>query len=324
MKKILIFICLTTCFLTSHIFAIPKGPCDEPQDVCCEEAVGPYAFSYPQDHGLACERGFNVHGEFLLMKTSEEGLDYAMSNIDSATTWVFPVEIGKVEGFSSGSQEWDWRPGFRVGFGSNNTFDQYQISINWTYIRIKGTAQANKLTGDGDFLPLFLPPINVVNTFSLQDASAKWSGDFSTLDITLGKPYHVSRYLAGFNTQFIASKNWSIYTKTIVSLLFGKFDLSQHASWTDLETSPSASAYNVEDSFYSVQPNAELGAGLAWSNFFDDGQYLVSIKVGYEFIQFWDQNQLRRFFDLDPAANDTVSRGDLSFNGFQFAINIDF
>ncbi|NGX33450.1 MAG: hypothetical protein K1060chlam4_01518, partial [Candidatus Anoxychlamydiales bacterium] len=28
--------------------------------------------------------------------------------------------------------------------------------------------------------------------------------------------------------------------------------------------------------------------------------------------------------DTDPTANDTVSRGDLSFNGFEFAVNIDF
>ncbi|NGX36416.1 MAG: hypothetical protein K1000chlam1_01262 [Candidatus Anoxychlamydiales bacterium] len=371
MKKTSLFICLMTFILTSTAFAVPKGPCDEPKDVCCEEAVGPYAFSYPKDLGLACERGFNFYGEFLLMKGSEEGLDYAMSNISTAAnTWVFPLQVGKVEGFSSGSQEWDWRPGFRVGFGTNNTFDQFNIDIHWTYIRIKANAQANNITGSGDFLPLFLPPITNLNTFMLEDASARWSGDFNTIDISLGKGYHVSRYfisnpkfgvraawidqdmtfrysfmtgdlngvkvtakndywaaglLAGYDGQFIASKNWSIYAKTLFSLLFGKFDISQHAAWRTISTGPSSpQSYDVEDSFYSIQPNAELGAGLAWSRSLNKGEHLLSIKVGYEFIHFWDQNQLRRFFDLDPASNDTVSRGDLSFNGFQFAINLDF
>jgi hypothetical protein len=82
--------------------------------------------------------------------------------------------------------------------------------------------------------------------------------------------------------------------------------------------------YKTEDSFYCVEPNAELGIGISWGKFFHKNQYKVSLKVGYEFHQWWDQNQARRFFDTDPVANDTVSRGDLSFNGFLFGLNVDF
>jgi len=60
------------------------------------------------------------------------------------------------------------------------------------------------------------------------------------------------------------------------------------------------------------------------SKFYHQEQYKVSLKVGYEFHQWWDQNQARRFFDTDPSATDTVSRGDLSFNGFMFSLDIDF
>ncbi|NGX40911.1 MAG: hypothetical protein KR126chlam4_00742, partial [Candidatus Anoxychlamydiales bacterium] len=31
-----------------------------------------------------------------------------------------------------------------------------------------------------------------------------------------------------------------------------------------------------------------------------------------------------KFFDGDPTANDTVSRGDLSFNGFMFGLHLEF
>ncbi|NGX63090.1 MAG: hypothetical protein KR126chlam6_00497 [Candidatus Anoxychlamydiales bacterium] len=64
--------------------------------------------------------------------------------------------------------------------------------------------------------------------------------------------------------------------------------------------------------------------GIAWSRFFHKNQYLASLKIGYEFHHWWDQNQSRRFFDPDPVANDTVSRGDLSFNGFIFGLHLDF
>ncbi|NGX35107.1 MAG: hypothetical protein K1060chlam1_01477 [Candidatus Anoxychlamydiales bacterium] len=359
-------------FATSAI-AIPKDPC-APKDVCCDEATpGPFAFAYPKDNGLSCPRGFNVYGEFLWMKPSEEGLEYAISNhTTAANPWIFPILVGKVESFSSGSQEWDWRPGFRIGFGSNSTFDKYQIEASWTYIKIKATANAT-INGAGDFLPLFLPAIVPQGgvTFSLKDASTKWSGDFNSFDISCSKPYHVSRYyvssprfgvrtawidqdmvyryslisefstdlsaraiakndywgvglLGAYNSQFIISKNWNIYAKALVSLLFGKFDISQHANWTTIGSAPTAHSYDVEDSFYSVQPNAELGVGLCWTRTFDHDQYLASVKVGYEFHHWWNQNQIRRFFDTDPTANDTVSRGDLSFNGFEFAVNIDF
>ncbi len=113
--------------------------------------------------------------------------------------------------------------------------------------------------------------------------------------------------------------------KAAFALLFGKFDTSQESDIIlGTGTGGSEFQYKTEDSFYSVQPNAELGMGFSFSKFYHKNQYQVSLKVGYEFHHWWDQNQSRRFFDLDPTANDTVSRGDLSFNGLTFGINLDF
>ena len=119
-----------------------------------------------------------------------------------------------------------------------------------------------------------------------------------------------------YEAEFLLGSYLSIYGKAAASLLFGKFDLSQRQI--------SNLGYEVEDSFYRVKPNTELAAGFSWSRFFNKKQYLVTCKVGYEFHHWWDQLQARRFFDADPASNDTVSRGDLSFNGFMFGLNIDF
>ena len=95
-------------FSTSAI-AIPNDPC-APKDACCDEpAPGPFAFAYPKDVGLSCPRDFYAHGEFLWMKPSEEGLEFAMDQ-DASSNYIFPLTNGKVHGFSTGSQEWDWRP----------------------------------------------------------------------------------------------------------------------------------------------------------------------------------------------------------------------
>ncbi len=350
-------------------FAIPPDPC-LPKDVCCEEpAPGPFAFSYPKDVGLACPRDFFVHGEFLWMKPSEEGLEYAMDQ-DASTTNTFPLTTGKVKGFSRDSDEWDWRPGFRAGFGFYTTNDFWNITADWTYLKIKSDSDATN-GGTGFLLPLYYPAItDTSDTMALTHASSRWSGDFNTLDIMIGKPYHVSRYftsnpmfgirvgfidqdyliryfqddsserdvhlkndywgagLRGFyEGQFLLGSGWYIFGKAAFSLLFGKFDISQQSENPTLAISGSNNLiyeYKTEDSFYRVQPNAELALGFSWSRFYHKNQYLVSLKVAYEFHHWWDQNQARRFFDADPVANDTVSRGDLSFNGFMFGLHFDF
>ncbi len=359
MKKFSIIFCLVL-FLSIQSFAIPKDPC-EPKDVCCEEPpAGPFAFSYPKDVGLACPRDFYAHAEFLLMKGSEEGLDYAMDQ-DHTGSGAFPLEVGKVRGFSSESQEWDWRPGFRVGFGFFTNHDSWNFDANWTYFRIKADSEQENIAEA--LLGLYLPPLSSTQVLNLQRASARWSGDFNTLDLMIGKPYHVSRcyisnpmfgvraawidqdyhiryFMNTFNFKqnvfakndywavglrgyyegnFLIGSGWFLYGKAAFALLFGKFDTSQHSDIDPI----SGFKYKTEDSFYCVQPNAELGMGISWSKFFHKNQYKVAVKVGYEFHHWWDQNQMRKFFNPDPVANDTVSRGDLSFNGFMIGLNVD-
>ncbi|NGX36414.1 MAG: hypothetical protein K1000chlam1_01260 [Candidatus Anoxychlamydiales bacterium] len=353
----------------SSAHSIPKGPCDEVMDVCCEEAVGPFAFSYPKDVGLSCPRDFYVHGEFLWMKPSEEGLEYAIDQNDPASSaHTFELHVGKIKGFSRDSDEWDWKPGFRAGFGFYGMQDQWQFAADWTYLRIKADSDVTN-GGFGTLLGLFLPPIGTLlpALVEMSHASARWSGNYNTMDIMIGKPYHVSRYfisnpMFGIRTgwidqdyhvryyinnversvwlkndfwgaglrgyyegQFLLGSGWSIYGKAAFALLFSKFDISQESDITIGNVIISREQqYKTEDSFYSVQPNAELGMGISFSKYYHKNQYQVSLKVGYEFHHWWDQNQARKFFDQDPAANDTVSRGDLSFNGFMFGLHFEF
>ena len=345
----------------SSAFAIPKEPCDT-KEVCCEDpAPGPFAFSYPKDVGLSCPRDFYIHGEFMWMKATEEGLEYAIDQ-DSSTAYTFPLTTGIMAGgFSAGSQEWDWRPGFRVGFGFYSNYDNWNFDVNMTYFRMKADSEASN-SGTGVLLPMYLPPQG--RATNILTSSSRWSGDFSTLDLMLGKPYHVSRYFTStpmfgiraawidqnyliryfihqddlkntvflkndywgvglrgsYEGNFLLGSGWFIYGKAAFSLLYGKFDTSQNSEYQG----SNIAEYKLEDSFYSVQPNTEIGIGLSWGKYMNKGQYLVSVKVGYEFHQWWDQFQARRFFDADPTANDTVSRGDLSFNGFLFGLSIDF
>ncbi|NGX49995.1 MAG: hypothetical protein K940chlam5_01604 [Candidatus Anoxychlamydiales bacterium] len=348
---------LAAVLFASTAIAIPKDPC-APTDVCCEEpAPGPFAFAYPKDVGLSCPRDFYIHGEFLFMKPTEEGLEYAIDQDTTGSEYQFPLINGNLKGFSTKSDEWDWRPGFRVGFGFYAMHDAWNVQADWTYIKIKSDSEVSS-GGTGVLRGLFLPARAAAT--SMVNASSRWSGDYSTMDIMIGKPYHVSRYFTSnpafgiragwidqdyhvryftnvennvwlkndfwgvglrgaYESQFILGSGFSFYGKMAFALLFGKFDISQQS-----ENAVTTLEYKTEDSFYTVQPNAELGLGVAWNKFYHKNQYQVSVKVGYEFHHWWNQNQARKFFDTDPTANDTTSRGDLSFNGFMFGLHLEF
>ncbi|NGX63617.1 MAG: hypothetical protein KR126chlam6_01030 [Candidatus Anoxychlamydiales bacterium] len=331
--KYFIFVFSFLSIFFTHTFSIEKSPCAS-KDVCCEQIEpGPFAFSYPKDISLMCPKNLSVSGSFLWMAFYEEGLEYAIN----------------VNQIVNEKQRLELNPGFRVNF--NYERELVHVNIEWTYIRFKDNSFADPVS---DLLGLFLPP----ETGSLTGASSRISGDFNTLDLNISKPYHVSRYYtsnpklgiqaawvdqdyhlryytinrkhnvfnkndfwgvgleAGYDAEFLLGKNFTLYANILYALLFSKFDISQIATTLTIYN------YNLSDSFYKVMPNAKIGLGFTWSRMFNN-KTIATLEVGYELQQWWSMNQLRRFFDTDPTANDTVSRSDLTFNGLVVALRID-
>lgn len=181
-------------FIATNAWAIPPGPCDEkPKDVCCEEPKpGPFAFSYPMDMNLSCPRDFYFRADLLVMQPREDGLEYAIENTSGAGG--VPVTGGDVAGFGSDNNNWSWDLGFRLGLGFYLNHDQWQLDLNWFWFKINQEDQASAQGGSA-LIPLwFQANPTAQNTL----ASARWHLSMNVLDISLGKPYHVSRYLVFF------------------------------------------------------------------------------------------------------------------------------
>ena len=138
------------------------------------------------------------------MKPTEEGLEYAIDQDTTGNEYQFPLVNGKIKGFSTNSDEWDWRPGFRVGFGFYAMHDAWNVQADWTYIKIKADSEVSH-GGTGVLRGLFLPARAAAT--SMVNASSRWSGDCSTMDIMIGKPYHVSRYFTS-NPSFGFRAGW--------------------------------------------------------------------------------------------------------------------
>ena len=349
-------------------FAIPKGPAEsrlsDPRqmDQCAEVKPGPYAFNYSKDMGLACPSDFYVYGEYILMEAKEEGLEYAITQTDATTPTTFDLSGGNIEGPSNGHHDWEWNSGFRAGFGFYMNHDAWNLDLKWTYIHIKNDTSST-MHNDGTLIPLWLPPSVTVGQ-TQKTASARWKAKLNTLDLSMAKPYHVSRnFIAnpffgvraawidqdyharyggiwatfdgaqvdssnnywgiglrgGFGSEFLMGAGWSLFGNLSASLLYSKFDVTQQLAL-------SGYAYEIDSDFYDNVPNVELVLGLSWGHFLNKNNSHIGIKVAYEFHDWFNQNQMRRFFgdSGNIAANDTVSRGDLTLNGFSFRIQIDF
>ena len=202
--------------LATSAFAIPKGPCEPKPDptVCCKEPPpGPFAFSYAKDIGLSCPRDFYFNAAFLLMQAREDGLEYAVkqSSVQSAgnNNNVFPLQGGEIQGYTTGSHSTDWNYGVRLNCGFYLNHDAWDLGVSWMYFRINN--DKGIIVNGGVLLPLWLDPgIETRGSATVQDnvtSSARWTANLHAIDLRLGKPYHISRYVI-FNPHFGVRFGW--------------------------------------------------------------------------------------------------------------------
>lgn len=302
-----------------------------PSDEC---AKIPFAFSKN-----ICPKIVSFDFEYLLMNFFEDGLEYTTIINDES------IKTKNKQKFKSGAR-------FSAEF---KAYRSVYLDLAYTYIRMNNKDSIS--AGADTILGTFLPP----NFSSLNSASAKLTGNFNTWDLFLVKPYFVSECFisrpilgirgaiidqsikifydiadstnpvnaknkywgvglnAGYRSEFLITKNYIIDTKSLFSLLYGKSKLSQNSS---SPITPHAT-YDVKEDITQVKPNVELGIGFSYNRYFTKNINRLSFRVGYEFQHWWDQNQLKRFFSVDPVAIKTVSRNSLKFNGFTFSLNIE-
>ncbi len=331
--------------MATTAFAIPAGPCDpKPQpDVCCEEpAPGPFAFSYAKDMSLSCPSDFYFRADFLLMQAREDGLEYAVTQ-DNVNVPLnrYPL-VGEVQGFNTDDHSTDWNYGARIALGFYLNHDAWDLRATYTYFRInndKGTIVKNEA-----LLPYWVTP-DVAVPSDAKQSSARWTGTAHDLDFTLGKPYHISRYVIfnpNFGVKFAKidqdfkvrnSGSWSSGIQRIDMVADNDFwgvgaVLGVETEWlfgagfsifANAQASLLYSHFDIKQNFYTTEtvtntlnhefntitPNAKLNVGLSWCKHFSKNRYAISLTAAYEFQAWYDQNRMRRFFDDTNPACNT-------------------
>lgn len=339
-------------------FAIPRSPCEQKPDVCCDmPKPGPFAFAYPVDKDLACPLDFFFHVDALAWQAKEDGLEFAIADNNGSTSSVLG---GEVWGFSTNNNDYGYNPGVRVGLGFYLNHDAWGLQFDWTWVNITNYKEESVSAGGVAYALWNLPTIAAAGQPCVS-ATARWDAHYDTLDARMMKSYHVSRYLTmtphfgvraawidqhygahysgtfgtqlgevfhadndfwgfggrmGVDTQWILAKGWHLFANASGSLLFGQFKVN--------ETLQNPNGFDTDFDFYQNVPNVDMAIGIGWSTRFNQNRYAVGLEASYEFTQWWDQNNMRRFLDSSVlSVNDTVSRGNLSLNGFALRLQFD-
>lgn len=137
---------------------------------------------------------------------------------------------------------------------------------------------------------------------------------------------------AGLDSNWILGKGWSLFGNIAASMLFGKFEIDQNYN---LPASQNTDGYNLTHDFYQNVPNFEIALGISWGKYFNKKRNHVALKAGYEFHEWFDQLNIRKFYSGATGvvagaatttgiyAGDTVSRGNFTLNGFSLSLQFD-
>lgn len=360
--------------MATGLNAIPPDPCEPvAEPLCCTAPIpGPFAFAYPYDLGLNCPRDFYFHIDGLAFQAKQDGMEFAIQAREDTTepgTPIAPITYGKVIGFgfSDGCGDLDYNPGARVGLGFYLDHDAWNIDMSWTWVHVTNYKSVHA-DHDSVLIPLWLLGSSDTGTFG-NSASASWSACYNVFDVSLAKPYYVSRYLVlnpffgaraadihqefsvhyagstpdlktihhgeknefrgvgarfGVNSDWILGKGWWLFANVSTSILAGKFEIHQKLNTPVAVTDAGEDGFDLHSDYFQNTPNMEIALGLAWSRAFDCNRYIVGLRASYEFVEWWDQFNMRKFFSGNPGyANDVVSRGNLTLNGFSLRLQLD-
>jgi len=133
----------------------------------------------------------------------------------------------------------------------------------------------------------------------------------------------------GINLQFFFNKNWSMYANGSGALLYGDFDLSHTVKGFDPSNPTNYTRlYHEKEDNHRLRTNLEVGAGFTWETFFHQDRYHFSLSAGWDFVEWFNQNELRKFIGYQNpdlgAGTYLVEDGDLGLQGFTLSARFDF
>ncbi len=312
--------------------------------------------NYPARPSVNKSQNAWLSGEFLYWQAVESNLNY----IYSGTTTNSTPEFQDIH-----SLHFNWNPGCRVGVGGNFERDGWDLAVYYTYMH--NTASASKLAGDSDdqLFQVWTVATGFLPT-PLTKASSNWWADLDQVELQLGREMFVGRHLTlrpymgarstwlfqqfnvslfndqsqnqkakmhstfwgfgfvvGVDSDWLFGKGFSLYGSADYSLLLGFYDIDQRCKQNG---SP---IWKIGSNFRAGRSIFDTSAGLKWMHLFSKDRYCVTLKAGYEYHLYFDQNQFINTGLVQQSSPPLLERyitqnGNLAYQGITAGIQFDF
>jgi hypothetical protein len=305
------------------------------------------------------DNGWNMflNTEFLWWVAKEDGLYFAQSGFTNEATSAVPPDgtkdfTGRLEKVHP-----HWRPGFRVGFGGNMSYDEWDIFLNWTWFKCH-TERETK----GSLLPLWGYP-DAVNGNIASKAKGEWKLHYNVLDLEMGRSFWVGKYFslrpffgirgawinqhfnikydlktatetdlrvkpksdfegggvrAGFDARFALWSGWSFYGIASAAMLYGYYDCDFNEKWESVVIAAS------KDHFRQAASTGQLALGVRWDCYVHHDRYHFGLYAGWEQNIWFGLNKMNRFFSALQNGDLQQMNSDLTLQGGTFGVRFDF
>lgn len=309
------------------------------------------------------DKGWNLflNTEFLWWVPKEDGLYYAQSGYTGAVTSAIPPDGTK--NFRGHLQKVHphFRPGFRIGFGGNMSYDEWDILLNWTWFQSHARGDAH-----GNLLVLWGHPEATGQPDAMNGASAakgKWSLHFNILDLEMGRSFWVGRHFSlrpffGIRAAWIDQHLDTRYEYTTVPKTRGKtraesdfqgvgaragFDMrfTLLGGWSLYSIASAAMLYGFydcdfherwdgvkvaisRDGFHNAASTAQLALGVRWDTYVHRDRYHFGLYAGWEQNIWFGINKMNHYFHNLSDGSLQQMNGDLTLSGGTFGVRFDF
>ncbi len=305
------------------------------------------------------ENGWNLflNTEFLWWVAKEDGLYYAQGGYSNQQTTTVPPD-GTIN-FDGHLQKVkpEWGPGFRIGFGGNMSYDEWDLFLNWTWFK-----SDSRDSSKGSLLTLWGHPDNS-GAKAATFARGKWQLLLNVLDLELARSFWVGKHFslrpffgargawidqdmkiryvyatapiskgrlkmksdfegggvrAGVDARFALLNGWSFYGLASASMLYGFFDCDFRETWVSHKIA------GTRDGFHQATSTMQMAFGVRWDTYVHHDRYHFGLYAEWEQNIWFGINKMNHYFDNLSDGNLQQLNGDLSLQGGTFGVRFDF
>ena len=302
---------------------------------------------------------FFLNTEFLWWVAKEDGLYYAQSGFTNTTV----LSPGSTKNFDGHLQRVNphWSPGFRIGFGGNMEYDEWDILLNWTWFKTHAK-DSSRASHDTVQLVLWSHP-DAVGSQGATHAQGIWNMHLNLIDLELGRDFWVGKHFSlrpffgprgawidqDFKIHYQLTTTPATQTKLKMESDFegGGIRAGFNARFTLLggwsfygqaSASMLYGYYNCDfrgkwnshpiagtrDGFHNAASTAQLELGVRWDTYFHRDRYHVGLYAAWEQNIWFGLNKMNRYFNKLSEGNFQQMNGDLTLQGGTFGIRFDF